>query len=96
MIALLPIHMTAIMAVFLRPEPENTMHKEKPSCVLNPKEMRRLALAHVQAYVNACHCQSRRDVLMALAHWHDVGVNMSDFIKNTRLIIIDEDGIHER
>jgi len=71
------------------------MHKNKPSRVLSQKEMRSLALVHVQAYVNACHCQSRRDVLLALAHWQDVGVNMSDFIRNTRLIVIDEKGKYE-
>jgi len=35
------------------------MDKNNPSQVLTQKEMQRLALVHVQAYVGACHCQSR-------------------------------------
>ncbi|SNY71022.1 hypothetical protein [Pantoea sp. GL120224-02] len=64
------------------------MNKNTPSKVLTQKEMQRLALIHVQAYVNACHCQSRTDVLQALTHWQDVGAEMADFIRHTRIIII--------
>lgn len=64
------------------------MPKNKSQEPLSQKEMQRLALIHVQAYVNACHCQSRTDVLQALAHWQDVGAEMADFIRHTRIIII--------
>ena len=70
------------------------MDKNKPSEVLPQKEMQRLALIHVQTYVNACHCQNRRDVLLALAHWQNVGGDMADFLKKTRIVIIDERGKH--
>lgn len=66
------------------------MDKNKPSEVLPQKEMQRLALIHVQAYVNACHCQNRRDVLLALAHWQNVGDEIADFIRHTRIIVISE------
>lgn len=71
------------------------MHKNKPSRVLSQKEMRSLALVHVQAYVNACHCQSRRDVLLALAHWQNVGGDIADFIRTTRIVVVNEHGAHE-
>jgi len=56
--------------------------------------MQHLALVHVQAYVGACHCQSRSDVLLALAHWQNVGSDVADFIRTTRIVIIDESGTH--
>lgn len=64
------------------------MPKDKFQESLSQKDMQRLALIHVQAYVSACHCQSRTDVLQALAHWQDVGAEMADFIRHTRIIII--------
>ncbi len=64
------------------------MPKDNSPEALSQKEMQRLALIHVQAYVNACHCQSRTDVLQALAHWQDVGAEMTDFIRHTRIIIV--------
>ncbi|MBA2817028.1 hypothetical protein [Candidatus Pantoea persica] len=45
------------------------MKSDKPSEVVTQKEIQRLALTHVQAYVGACHCQIRSDVLLALEHW---------------------------
>ncbi|WP_210507515.1 hypothetical protein [Pantoea ananatis] len=64
------------------------MPKDNSPEALSQKEMQRLALIHVQAYVNTCHCQSRTDVLQALAHWQDVGAEMADFIRHTRIIIV--------
>lgn len=66
------------------------MQKNKPSSVLTQKEMKRLAITHVQAYLGACHCQTRSDVLLALAQWRNVGDEVADFIRNTRIVIIDE------
>ena len=66
------------------------MHRYSPSEVLTQKEMQRLALTHVQAYVGACHCQNRRDVLLALAHWQNVGDEIADFIRHTHIIVISE------
>jgi len=83
-------HTPPTEAVFLRPDKGNTMQKDQPSSVLTPKEMQRLALIHVQAYVGACHCQSRSDVLLALYHWQSVGGDIADLIRNTRLVIINE------
>lgn len=70
------------------------MQKDKSSSVLTQKEMQRLALVHVQAYVGACHCQTRSDVLLALEHWQNVGGDVADFIRTTRIVIIDENGAH--
>jgi len=64
------------------------MSKTKHTEALSQKEMQRLALIHVQAYVGACHCRSRTDVLQALAQWEEVGAEMADFIRHTRIIII--------
>ncbi|MBZ6387497.1 hypothetical protein [Pantoea piersonii] len=66
------------------------MQKDKPSQVLTRKEMQRLALIHVQAYVGACHCQSRSDVLLALYHWQSVGGDVADFIRKTRIVTLSE------
>ncbi|MDF7630463.1 hypothetical protein PUG46_14425 [Erwiniaceae bacterium L1_55_4] len=64
------------------------MNKNNSPEALSQKEMQKLALIHVQAYLNACHCQSRTDVLQALVHWQDVGSEMAGFIRNTRIIIV--------
>ena len=64
------------------------MSKDKSPEALSHKEMLHLVLTHVQAYLNACHCQSRNDVLQALTHWQDVGTEMADFIRHTRIIIV--------
>jgi len=71
------------------------MDKNKSSQVLTQKEMQRLALVHVQAYVGACHCQTRSDVLLALAHWQNVGNEVADFIRTTRIVVVNEYGAHE-
>ncbi|MGJ0194544.1 hypothetical protein ACR6A7_19690 [Pantoea sp. RRHST58] len=71
------------------------MRKNTPSKVLTQKEMQCLALVHVQAYVGACHCQSRSDVLLALAHWQNVGDEVADFIRTTRIVVVNEYGAHE-
>lgn len=71
------------------------MKKNIPSKVLTQKEMQRLALVHVQAYVSACHCQTRSDVLQALAYWQNVGDEVSDFIRTTRIVVVNEYGAHE-
>lgn len=71
------------------------MDKNNYSQVLTQKEMQRLALVHVQAYVGACHCQSHSDVLQALAHWQNVGNEIADFILTTRIIVVNEHGAHE-
>lgn len=71
------------------------MKKDNSSSVLTQKEMQRLALVHVQAYVGACHCQSRSDVLLALAHWQNVGDKVADFIRTTRIVVVNEYGTHE-
>ncbi|QZY95975.1 hypothetical protein [Pantoea dispersa] len=71
------------------------MQKDKSSSVLTQKEMQRLALVHVQAYVSACHCQSRSDVLLALAHWQNVGDEVADFMRTTRIVVVNEYGAHE-
>lgn len=71
------------------------MDKNTPSQVLTQKEMQRLALVHVQAYVGACHCQTRSDVLLALAHWQKVGGDVADFIRTTRIVVVSEHGAHE-
>lgn len=70
------------------------MPKNTTSKVLTQKEMQRLALVHVQAYVGACHCQTLSDVLLALEHWQNVGGDVADFIRTTRIVIIDESGTH--
>ncbi|WBV22588.1 hypothetical protein [Pantoea piersonii] len=70
------------------------MPKNTTSKVLTQKEMQRLALVHVQAYVGACHCQTRSEVLLALEHWQNVGDEVADFIRTTRIVIIDESGTH--
>jgi len=62
------------------------MQKNRTSEALSPKEMQRLALLHVQAYLGACHCQSRTDVLQALAQWEEVGAEMANFIRDTHII----------
>lgn len=64
------------------------MQKNKPTRALSSKEMQRLALIHVQAYLSACHCQSRPDVLEALTQWQKTGSDLADFIRRTRIIII--------
>ncbi|MET3817098.1 MULTISPECIES: hypothetical protein [unclassified Pantoea] len=64
------------------------MHKNKPSRVLSQKEMRSLALVHVQAYVNACHCQSRDDVLLAMSYWQKAGENVVEFIKSVHIHVV--------
>jgi len=56
--------------------------------LLTRKEMQRLALIHVQAYLSACHCQSRTEVLQALTQWQNVGTDLADFVRHTRIIII--------
>jgi len=71
------------------------MDKNNPSQVLTQKEMQRLALVHVQAYVGACHCQSRSDVLLALENWQNVGDEVADFIRTTRIVVVNEYGAHE-
>lgn len=71
------------------------MHKNTPLKVLTQKEMQRLAIIHVQAYVNACHCQTRSDVLQALAHWQNVGGDIAHFIRTTRIVVVNEHGAHE-
>jgi len=71
------------------------MDKNNPLKVLTQKEMQRLALVHVQAYVGACHCRNRRDVLLALAHWQNVGDEVADFIRTTRIVVVNEYGAHE-
>jgi len=71
------------------------MDKNTPSKVLTQKEMQRLALVHVKAYVGACHCQSRSDVLLALAHWQNVGDEVADFIRTTRIVVVNEYGAHK-
>lgn len=64
------------------------MQKNKSSEALSSKEMQRLALIHVQAYLSACHCKSRTDVLRALTQWQNVGTDLADFVRHTRIIII--------
>ena len=64
------------------------MSKAKSTEALSQKEMQRLALIHVQAYINACHCQTRHDVLNALDQWEDVGTELADFIRHTHIIVI--------
>lgn len=64
------------------------MQKNKSSEALSSKEMQRLALIHVQAYLSACHCKSRTDVLQALTQWQNVGADLADFVSHTRIIII--------
>lgn len=64
------------------------MQKNKSSEVLSSKEMQRLALIHVHAYLSACHCKSRSDVLQALTQWQNVGADLADFVRHTRIIII--------
>ncbi|MDU6387258.1 MULTISPECIES: hypothetical protein [unclassified Pantoea] len=71
------------------------MPKNSPSQVLTQKEMQRLALVHLQAYVGACHCQSRSDVLLALTHWQNVGDEVADFIRTTRIVVVNEHGAYE-
>lgn len=71
------------------------MHKKTPSKVLIQKEMQRLALVHVQAYVGACHCQTRSDVLLALENWQNVGDEVADFIRTTRIVVVNEHGAYE-
>ncbi|WP_312059365.1 hypothetical protein [Pantoea septica] len=71
------------------------MDKNSPSKVLTQKEMQRLALVHVQAYVGACRCQTRSDVLLALAHWQNVGDEVADFIRTTRIVVVNEYGAHD-
>lgn len=71
------------------------MHKNKSSEALSQEAMQRLTLTHIQAYVNACHCQTRSDVLLALEHWQHAGAELAEFIKTTRIIVIDEQGHHE-
>jgi len=56
--------------------------------LLTRKEMQRLALIHVQAYLSACHCRSRTEVLQALTQWQNVGTDLADFVRHTRIIII--------
>jgi len=60
--------------------------------LLTRKQMQRLALIHVHSYLNACHCQSRSDVLQALDNWKNTGDELAKFIKNTRIVIISEPG----
>lgn len=64
------------------------MQKNRSSDALSSKEMQRLALIHVQAYLSACHCKSRTDVLQALTQWQNVGTDLADFVQHTRIIII--------
>ncbi|WP_313384908.1 hypothetical protein [Pantoea sp.] len=71
------------------------MDKNNPSKVLTQQEMQHLALVHLQAYVGACHCQSRSDVLLALTHWQNAGDEVTDFIRTTRIIVVNEHGTHE-
>ncbi len=71
------------------------MHKSKTSKVLTHKDMQRLALIHVQAYLSACHCRSRTEVLQALTHWQNVGGDIADFIRTTRIVVVSEHGAHE-
>lgn len=71
------------------------MQKNIPPEVLTQKEMQRLALVHVQAYVGACHCRSRTEVLQALTQWQNVGGDIADFIRTTRIVVVSEHGAHE-
>ncbi|WP_312041101.1 hypothetical protein [Pantoea eucalypti] len=64
------------------------MQKNRSFEALSSKEMQRLALIHVQAYLSACHCQSRPDVLNALKQWQSVGADLADVVRHTRIIII--------
>ncbi|MGV2880659.1 hypothetical protein D9O29_05520 [Pantoea vagans] len=60
--------------------------------LLTRKEMQSLALIHIQSYLNACHCRSRSDVLQALDSWKSTGDELTEFIRNTRIVIISESG----
>lgn len=64
------------------------MPKHRSTEALKPNEMQRLALIHVHAYLSACHCKSRTDILEALTQWQNVGADLADFVRHTRIIII--------
>ncbi|MFB4358942.1 hypothetical protein RBJ15_09405 [Pantoea sp. BS_4] len=64
------------------------MQKNKSTDVVSCKDMHRLAVSHLQAYLKACHCQSRGDVLHALSHWQSTGADLAELIRLTRIIVI--------
>lgn len=64
------------------------MQKKKSPEALSCKEMHRLAVSHVQAYLRACHCQSRADMLNALSHWQNTGAGLAKLIRHTHIIIV--------
>lgn len=64
------------------------MQPHKPTEAISSEEMRRIALIHIQAYLSACQCQSRTDVLHALTQWQDTGADLANFIRHTRIIFI--------
>ncbi|WP_426606883.1 hypothetical protein [Pantoea anthophila] len=64
------------------------MTKNRSTEALTPKEMQRLALIHIHAYLSASQCMSRTDVLEALTQWQKVGADLADFVRHTRIIII--------
>lgn len=64
------------------------MSKDNSPEQLTHKQMYRLALRHVQAYVNACHCQSRDDVLLAMSYWQKAGEDVVEFIKSVHIHVV--------
>jgi len=68
------------------------MSNKIPPPLLTRKEMQRLALIHIHSYLNACHCRSRSDVLQAVDNWKNTGDELTEFIRNNRIVIISESG----
>lgn len=64
------------------------MQKNKSPEAVSCKDMHRLAVSHMQAYLKACHCQSRSDVLHALSHWQNTGSDLAKLIRHVHIIIV--------
>ncbi|HDW2202656.1 TPA: hypothetical protein MEI10_002970 [Klebsiella quasipneumoniae subsp. similipneumoniae] len=55
---------------------------------LTEKEMAELAVKTVQEYVNACHCKSEDDVLLALSFWLNVGIEAGELVKHGTKVVL--------
>ena len=55
---------------------------------LTEEEMAKLAVKTVQEFVNACHCKSEDDILLALSAWLNVGIDAGELVKHGNKVVL--------